>query len=118
VVASYVLTNHGLRPVDDGHDVLAASTTVTVPKLVDVLHANFSYHAEHHLFPTMNSKYYPLVAELFQTRYPERYHRMPFLTAWSGLWRNAIASPRRGEPDTAVAAPPAGEPRAEAAAAR
>jgi fatty acid desaturase len=118
VVASYVLTNHGLRPVDDGHDVLAASTTVTVPKLVDVLHANFSYHAEHHLFPTMNSKYYPLVAELFQTRYPERYHRIPFLTAWSGLWRNAIASPRRGEPDTAVAAPPAGGPRAEAAAAR
>jgi fatty acid desaturase len=118
VVASYVLTNHGLRPVDDGHDVLAGSTTVTVPKVVDVLHSNFSYHAEHHLFPTMNSKYYPLVADLFKARYPERYHRIPFLTAWSGLWRNAIASPRRGEADAAVAAPRAGDARAEPAAAR
>jgi fatty acid desaturase len=115
VVASYVLTNHGLRPVDDGHDVLAASTTVTVPKVVDVLHANFSYHAEHHLFPTMNSKYYPLVADLFQKRYPDRYHRIPFLQAWAGLWRNAIASPRGGEPD---AAPRAAHPQAQAAAAQ
>jgi fatty acid desaturase len=118
VVASYVLTNHGLRPVDDGHDVLAGSTTVTVPKYVDVLHSNFSYHAEHHLFPTMNSKYYPLVADLFKARYPERYHRIPFLQAWSGLWRNALASPRRGEQDTTIAAPRPGTARAEPAAAR
>jgi hypothetical protein len=66
----------------------------------------------------MNAKYYPLVADLFQKRYPERYHRIPFLTAWSGLWRNAIASPRRGEPDAAIAAPPAGEPQAQPAAAQ
>jgi len=120
VVASYVLTNHGLRPVDDGHDVLAASTTVTVPKFVDVLHSNFSYHAEHHLFPTMNAKYYPLVADLFAKRYPERYHRIPFLQAWSGLWRNAIASPRRGDPDGAdvAVAPRAGEPQVQPAAAQ
>jgi fatty acid desaturase len=117
VIAAYVLTNHGLKPVDDGHDVLAASTTVTVPKFVDVLHANFSYHTEHHLFPTMNSKYFPLVADLFEKRYPDRYHRIPFLTAWSGLWRNAIASPRLGAAEGDAAAPAAG-PQAEPAPAR
>jgi fatty acid desaturase len=118
VIASYVLTNHGLNPVDDGRDVLAASTTVTVPKFVDVLHANFSYHTEHHLFPTMNSKYFPLVADLFAQRFPDRYHRITFRAAWSGLWRNAIASPRRGVEDDVDVATHASDARAEPAAAR
>ncbi len=96
VVSSYVLTNHGLNPVDDGHDAVAASTTVTVPKVIDRLHSNFSYHTEHHLFPTINSKYYPLVGALFKERFPDRYHCIPFLEAWSALWRNAIAASRRG----------------------
>jgi len=104
VVSSYVLTNHGLNPVDDGHDVVAASTTVTVPKVINRLHSNFSYHTEHHLFPTMNSKYYPLVGALFKERFPDRYHCIPFLHAWSGLWRNAIAATRHGAPRPASTA--------------
>jgi fatty acid desaturase len=95
VVSWYFFTNHGLKPVDDGHDVLAASTTVTVPELCNKLHSNFSYHTEHHLFPTMNPKYYPLVSDLFRKHFSDRYHCIPIAEAWAGLWRNAIASPQR-----------------------
>ncbi len=98
VVSWYFFTNHGLKPVDDGDDILAATTTVTVPELCNKLHSNFSYHTEHHLFPNMNPKYYPLVSELFRKHYPDRYHCIPIVEAWSGLWRNAIATPRRGDP--------------------
>lgn len=97
VTSWYLFTNHGLKPVSDGHDILASSTTVTVPKFCDVLHSNFSYHTEHHLFPTMNPKYYPLVGELFVKLFPEQYHRIPMSEAWSGLWKNEIASPRDEE---------------------
>jgi fatty acid desaturase len=117
VVASYVLTNHGLRPVDDGHDVLAASTTVVVPEFVNTLHSNFSYHTEHHLFPTMNAKYYPLVAALFKARFPDRYHCIPFSEAWHELWRNSIASPRRDAPAPAPAVRLTAEGQAEPAVA-
>ena len=66
----------------------------------------------------MNSKFFPLVSELLRERYPERYHRIPFLQAWSGLWRNAIASPHRGEPDTSVAAVRPGDAQVQPVAAR
>jgi fatty acid desaturase len=98
VVSCYFFTNHGLKPVDDGRDVLAASTTVLVPALLNLLHSNASYHTEHHLFPTMNPKYYPLVSAQFRARFPERYHAIPIGHAWSALWRNAIAAERRERP--------------------
>jgi fatty acid desaturase len=119
VVSWYFFTNHGLKPVDDGHDVLAASTTVVVPEVCNKLHSNFSYHTEHHLFPTMNPKYYPLVGDLFRKRFPDRYHCIPISEAWSGLWRNAIASPHRGGPEPSAAARPGADDRqAEPAVAR
>jgi fatty acid desaturase len=102
VVSWYELTNHGLKPIGDGNDILEATTTVTVPELCNRLHSNFSYHTEHHLFPTMNPRYYPLVSALFREHFPDRYHRVPIGTAWRGLWRNAIASPRRGNPTAPV----------------
>jgi fatty acid desaturase len=98
VVSWYFFTNHGLKPIDDGRDVLAASTTVMVAEICNRLHSNFAYHTEHHLFPTMNPKYYPLVGALFRQRFPEHYHCIPISEAWAGLWRNAIASPHRGVP--------------------
>jgi fatty acid desaturase len=116
VVSWYFFTNHGLKPVDDGHDVLAASTTVQVPEICNTLHSNFSYHTEHHLFPTMNPKYYPLVSELFRRQFPEQYHCIPISEAWGGLWRNAIASPHVGLP-ASVAAAPEKSPQAEPATA-
>jgi fatty acid desaturase len=119
VVSWYFFTNHGLKPVDDGHDVLAASTTVVVPEVCNKLHSNFSYHTEHHLFPTMNPVYYPLVGDLFRKRFPDRYHCIPISEAWSGLWRNAIASPHVGASEpSATPRPGVDDRQAEPAVAR
>ena len=43
--------------------------TVTVPKVCDYLHSNFSYHTEHHLFPNIHPKYYPLISGLIQRHF-------------------------------------------------
>ena len=94
VVSFYFFTNHGLKPIGEGDDALAASTSVIVPAPLNKLHVNFSYHTEHHLFPNMNSDYYPLVGELIRKHFPGRYHRVPIGTAWAGLWRSTITGAR------------------------
>ncbi|OOE14860.1 fatty acid desaturase family protein [Fictibacillus arsenicus] len=87
IVMSYISTNHRLNPMTDVNDPLANSLTVTVPKWVDVLHFNFSYHTEHHLFPGMSPKYYPLVKKHIKEMWPERYHEMPHWKALVTLWK-------------------------------
>jgi fatty acid desaturase len=113
LVSWYFFTNHGLKPIGDGDDVLAATSSVTVPKFCDILHSNFSYHTEHHLFPAMNPKYYPLVREQLRRQFPEQFHCIPIGEAWTGLWNSAIGSVRstvtatprrRARPSKAVAA--------------
>jgi fatty acid desaturase len=56
---TYIFTNHFLNPVTEHSDPLLGTTTVEVPTLINKLHFNFAYHTEHHLFPSMNSKFYP-----------------------------------------------------------
>jgi fatty acid desaturase len=97
VVSWYFFTNHGLKPVGDGNDILASTTTVMVPEVCNRLHSNFAYHTEHHLFPNMNPKFYPLVSQHFRTYFPDRYHCIPITVAWSELMKNSIAAVRRGE---------------------
>ncbi|WP_017727719.1 fatty acid desaturase family protein [Halalkalibacterium ligniniphilum] len=87
IVMGYISTNHRLNPVVEVNDPLANSLTVTVPKWVNVLHFNFSYHTEHHLFPGISSKYYPLVKEQIKQKWPERYHEMPLGRALVALWK-------------------------------
>jgi fatty acid desaturase len=82
----YIFTNHFLNPITETPDPLLGTTSVSVPRCVDWLHGHFSYHTEHHLFPSMNSAYYPLVSRLLCERFPERYHRVGLLTAWRRLW--------------------------------
>jgi fatty acid desaturase len=93
----YFFTNHRLQQFHNSDDVLASTTSVTVPRICDFLHSNFSYHTEHHLFPAMNSKYYPMVSMLLQAHFPDRYHRVPMAAAWSKLWRNPILLSPNGE---------------------
>jgi hypothetical protein len=64
----------------------------------------------------MNPKYYPLVGALFRRQFPERYHCIPIAQAWSGLWRNAVASPHVGVPASPAAAPEKSQQAAPAAA--
>jgi fatty acid desaturase len=87
IVMAYIATNHRLNPLVDVNDPLANCLTVTVPKWVDVLHFNFSYHTEHHLFPAMNPKHYPLVKEQILKQWPERYFQMSFGKALISLWK-------------------------------
>lgn len=87
IVMGYIFTNHFLKPVIATADPLACSTSVIVPRWVDWLHAHFSYHTEHHIFPAMNSDYYPELSRLLHKRYPQRYHRIPIGEAWRQLWR-------------------------------
>lgn len=90
IVSSYIATNHNLNPQTETNDPLANSLTVTVPKWVDVLHYQFSLHTEHHMFPSMNPKYYPLVKEQIKKMWPERYHEMSYTKAMLTL----IKTPR------------------------
>lgn len=87
IVMSYIATNHRLNPLVPVNDPLANSLTVTVPKWVDAIHFNFSYHTEHHLFPGMNPKYYPIVKKYIKKKWPERYHEMPLTKAMVALWK-------------------------------
>ncbi|WP_141430562.1 acyl-CoA desaturase [Bacillus sp. 03113] len=87
IVMGYISTNHRLNPLVPVNDPLANSLTVTVPKWVDVLHFNFSYHTEHHLFPAMSPKYYPIVKEHIKKMWPDRYHEMPHFKALIALWK-------------------------------
>lgn len=90
IVSSYIATNHNLNPQTDTNDPLANSLTVTVPKWIDVMHYQFSLHTEHHMFPSMNPKYYPLVQAQIKKMWPERYHEMSYMKAMITL----IKTPR------------------------
>lgn len=87
IVMGYISTNHRLNPQVPVNDPLANSLSVTVPKWIDVLHFNFSYHTEHHLFPSMSSKYYPLVKKHIKDKWPSLYHEMPMSSALKALWK-------------------------------
>jgi fatty acid desaturase len=78
----YIYTNHMLCRMTNVNDPLINSLSIRVPKLFDVLHLNFSYHTEHHIFPGMNSDYAPMVQELLQTYYPERFNLLNAGKAW------------------------------------
>ena len=67
IVMSYIFTNHFLNPLSDSSDPLTNTTSIVVYRIFDRLHLNFSYHTEHHLFPGMNSDYYPKVSQLLRT---------------------------------------------------
>ncbi len=86
VVMMYIFTNHFLNPLCEHTDPLLGSTSVIVPKWMDFLHSNFSYHTEHHLFPGINPIHYPEVSRLLQLHFPDRYNRIPLAEAWRRLW--------------------------------
>ncbi|GAB4304668.1 MAG: acyl-CoA desaturase [Oscillatoriaceae cyanobacterium] len=86
----YIYTNHMLCRMTSVNDPLVNSISLRVPKIFDVLHLNFSYHTEHHIFPGMNSDYYPLVQELLQTHYPDRFN----LLDAGKVWQLMLQTPR------------------------
>ena len=93
VSMGYILTNHYLRPIVDESDPVRSTSSVAVPRWIDWLHFNFSYHTEHHLFPSLNSRYYHLVSPILATAFPESYQRIPIVEAWRRLWGNPAFFP-------------------------
>ncbi len=87
----YVYTNHMLCPMASINDPLINSVSIKVPKLFDLLHLNFSYHAEHHIFPGLNSDYYPVVQDLIKIYYPDR---SDYILEASEAWRLLLQTPR------------------------
>jgi len=73
VVMSYIVTNHMLCPMAPSRDTLNTTLSVTTHKILDIAHFHFSHHLEHHLFPAMCSRYYPLVRRRLRDNLGERY---------------------------------------------
>ncbi|MEG4815803.1 fatty acid desaturase [Microcoleus sp. K5-D4] len=86
----YIYTNHMGCRMTAINDPLINSMSVRVPKIFDLLHLNFSYHTEHHIFPSINSNYYPMVQELLQIHYPGRLN----LIDGGKAWRLLMQTPR------------------------
>lgn len=82
-VMFYVYTNHMLCRMTTINDPLINSLSIRVPKIFDLLHLNFSYHTEHHIFPGINSDYYPVVQKLLESKFPERFKVLDAGKAWS-----------------------------------
>jgi fatty acid desaturase len=78
----YIYTNHLLCPMTPINDPLINSVSLRVPKIFDLLHLNFSYHTEHHIFPGLNINYYPLVQELLKSQYKDRFNLLEAKEAW------------------------------------
>lgn len=94
VTMTYIFTNHFLNPISHEVDPIGGSTSVIVPAWLDRIHSNFSYHTEHHIFPTLNSDYYPLVSQHLSAKFPDAYRRIPILGAWRQLWSVPAFLPR------------------------
>lgn len=86
IISSYHFTEHFLRPVGAVCDPLRHTSSVRVWRFFDVMYFNLSYHTEHHLFPGMNSDYYPALSELLEEHYGDIYERPGFREAWRRLW--------------------------------
>lgn len=81
-VLSYILTNHNLSPLTKINDPLENSLTVTTPKFWSILHLNFGYHVEHHLFPRVSGRHAKKIHEVLKLNYPQKYKYMP---KWEAL---------------------------------
>ncbi|HXJ80205.1 MAG TPA: fatty acid desaturase [Candidatus Methylomirabilis sp.] len=73
IVMAYITTNHMLRPLTDVPECLVTTMSVTTFRAIDAIHLHFSHHIEHHLFPAMNHRYYPLVRQSLRRHAGERY---------------------------------------------
>ena len=83
---AYIWTQHYLHELSDSPDALKSTTSIEVYPLFDKMHTYMSYHVEHHMFPGMNSEYYPEVSKLLKTHFPGSYNRISFREAWRRLW--------------------------------
>jgi fatty acid desaturase len=95
---AYIFTNHLLAPLDESNDPLCNTLSLRVPAWLDFIHLNFSHHTEHHIFPGLNSSYYPEVRRLLLKHYSDRFQLLPAREAW----RLLLSTPRHYRTATTV----------------
>jgi fatty acid desaturase len=87
VMMSYIVTNHMLRPITEHSGQLETTMSVTTFKALDLLFFHFSHHIEHHLFPSMSTRYYPLVRRGLLRYAADQYLAPPHWKALVTLFR-------------------------------
>jgi len=99
ILMGYISTQHWIRPRLDADDPFIGTVSVSVPKWADVLHYQFSYHQEHHIFPSMSGRFAPLLREKLREIAPDAVAVMPILEAT----RQAFSTPALYADDTTLA---------------
>jgi fatty acid desaturase len=89
-VMLYIITNHWISPLATGSDILRTTLSLRSLRVLDLIYLNFSHHVEHHLFPSMSSRYYPMVRKALRAEEPQRFQIM---SHWKVL-RILFRSPR------------------------
>jgi fatty acid desaturase len=110
-IMSYIATNHFLNPLTETNDPLANTLSVTNARWLEVLHLQFGYHVEHHLFPTLSGRHAPAVRKLLVQLYGARYLTMPHAEALRLLYarpkvhatHDTLVDPRTGAVFNALA---------------
>ncbi|MEQ8278867.1 MAG: fatty acid desaturase [Deltaproteobacteria bacterium] len=90
ILMSYISTQHWIRPRVDADDPVATTLSVEVPRWVDAMHYQFSYHQEHHLFPSMSCKWAPLLREKVQQIDPNAVAALPWRTAMRAVFEAPV----------------------------
>lgn len=85
ITSLYLFTQHSLLPMEGDNHPLKSSMSIKPNALIDWLHANVSYHVEHHIFETMNYKYYPMMSDILKKRYGEHYQMGSMTEIWKNL---------------------------------
>ena len=68
----YIATNHWLLAASpDTDNPFVNTASVETHPVMDLLHLNFSYHQEHHIFPAMSPKFAPLLRKHLRELNPE-----------------------------------------------
>jgi len=105
IVMMFIMTNHNLSPLTDINDPLVNSLSVTLPRWLEFLTLDFGFHVEHHVLPTISTRYGRVVREQLIEKWSGRYQTMPLGRALVQLYRTA----RVYKDNTTLIDPPSGE---------
>lgn len=86
---AYIFTHHLVCPITEINDPLVNTRSLLLPKWIDALHLNFSHHAEHHIFPGLNSDYYPQVRKLLY-----EHEHQGYVVSASEAWQMLLSTHR------------------------
>jgi fatty acid desaturase len=84
---SYIATQHFLSPLGDQNNPLDNSISLKTFKVLDFMHFKFSYHTEHHFFPSLNHQYLPIISEKLKELKPDNYIQAPHISVIKLLYK-------------------------------